>query len=187
MPMTAYHFGLHGFIGLLFKKWLDIPVLILANVIIDVEVLFHSKYIPGDPLTHWHYAHRVFYFHTLLIGGLVGLAFGLSLFPLKKLFGKIMEFFRLSYKPTLLKMGISGLLGAWLHVVVDGIYHRDVQMFWPNTNYNPLRNIISRQAVRIYCLYFWIAALGLYVIILLYSLRKRNNISAETRNGKETS
>lgn len=184
MPMTAYHFGLHGFIGLLFKKWLDVPVFVLANVIVDVEVLFRAEYI-GGPLTRWHYPHRVFHFHTLLIGGIVGLVFGLSLFPMRKVFGKIMNFFRLSYKPTLMKMGVSGLLGAWLHVIVDAIYHRDVQAFWPNKNYRLLWNRLTQPQVRIFCLYFWIAALVVYIIILLRSFNKRNNISAEIGNDKE--
>ena len=39
MPFTPYHFGPSGFFGLALKKWIDLPVFLLANVIIDVEVL----------------------------------------------------------------------------------------------------------------------------------------------------
>lgn len=38
MPITPYHFGPDGFVGLLFKRWLDPPVFVLANVVVDLEV-----------------------------------------------------------------------------------------------------------------------------------------------------
>ena len=40
MPVTPYHFGPNGLVGLLFKRWIDLPVVVLANVVIDMEVLF---------------------------------------------------------------------------------------------------------------------------------------------------
>ena len=39
MPFTPYPFGPSGFAGLVFGKWIDLPVIVLANVIVDVEVL----------------------------------------------------------------------------------------------------------------------------------------------------
>lgn len=172
MPFTPYHFGLHGFVGLVFKKWLDLPVLILANVIIDVEVLFSIEKYTGL-LTHWNFPHRVFHFHTLLVGGIVGMLFGLALFPLRGIFKKIMNLLQLSYSPTALKMAAAGLLGVWLHVLVDGIYHWDVQMFWPNKNARPLWNILSQSRVRQLCIAFWLAAAALYAVILAIKLRKK--------------
>jgi len=163
MPFTPYHFGPNGFVGLAFKKWLDLPVFILVNVIIDVEVLFNTGRFP----------HRVWHFHTLLVGGIVGAAFGLALFPFKNILQKIMSFLRLSYKPTALKMAVSGLLGAWFHVIIDGVYHWDVQMFWPNRHYRPLWNLLSQPQVRYICLAFAFAAVALYAILLALKLRKQ--------------
>ena len=39
MPFTPYHFGPSGFAGLLFRRWVNVPVFIAANVLIDIEVL----------------------------------------------------------------------------------------------------------------------------------------------------
>ena len=36
MPFTPYHFGSSGFVGLAFRKWLDVPIFVLANVIVGV-------------------------------------------------------------------------------------------------------------------------------------------------------
>ena len=74
MPYTPYHFGPNGLVGLLFRRWLDLPMLLLVNVIIDVEVLADNYFQPGWP------SHQFWHFHTLLIGGLVGAALGLIIY-----------------------------------------------------------------------------------------------------------
>ena len=68
MPFTPYHFGPSGFVGLVFRKWIDMPVFVLANVIVDVEVLAVGLFGLGWPI------HR--YCHTLLIGAVVGALWG---------------------------------------------------------------------------------------------------------------
>jgi len=90
MPFTPYHFGPSGFIGLLFRKWLDIPVFVLANVVVDVEVLVIASLKLGYPL------HR--YWHTPLIGGVVGALWGIAVFPLRTIFRRIMSAYRLNYE-----------------------------------------------------------------------------------------
>jgi membrane-bound metal-dependent hydrolase YbcI (DUF457 family) len=162
MPFTPYHFGPSGFVGLVFRKYLDLPVLLLANVILDIEVLiFH-----GWPV------HR--YAHTLLIGAGIGLLWGLLAYPLKGLFGKLMNLFRLPYKPRLWKMVVSGVLGVWFHVLIDSIYHFDVRLFWPHRA-KPLYNFLSQQQVKLVCVGFWCAAIILYVIIITRVQKSKKN------------
>jgi len=152
MPFTPYHFGPSGFVGLVFRKFIDLPVFVLANVIVDIEVLFYNRW----PV------HR--YAHTLLIGAGVGLLWGLLAYPLKGLFAKLMNLFRLPYEPSLRMMLLSGVLGVWFHVLIDSIYHYDVRLFWPYSA-RPLYNLLSRQQVKWACLGFWCAAIVLYLII----------------------
>jgi hypothetical protein len=152
MPFTPCHFGPSGFVGLVFRKYIDLPVFVLANVVVDVEVLF----APGS------FPHRYWHWHTLLIGAAVGVIWALAAYPLRGLFKKAMRFFRLTYETRLFKMVLSGVLGVWLHVLLDGLYHYDVQVFWPMRR-NPLRNIISRQSVVIICLCCFVPAIVMYV------------------------
>ncbi|MHC4271388.1 MAG: hypothetical protein ACYST2_03645 [Planctomycetota bacterium] len=162
MPFTPYHFGPSAFFGLVFRKYLDLPVLLLVNVIVDIEVLvFHS----------WP-VHR--YAHTLLIGAGVGLLWGLLAYPLKGLFGKLMNLFRLPYKARLWKMLISGILGVWIHVLIDSFCHWDIKLFWPNRA-RPLYDILSPQQVRGLCLTFWCVAIILYVIIITRVKKPKKN------------
>ncbi len=163
MPITPYHFGPSGFVGLVFRKWLDIPVFVLANVAIDVEVLVIVLFDLGWPI------HR--YCHTLLIGGLVGAAWGVAAYPLRPIFKMLMQLFRLPYQTSFLKMVISGILGAWLHILIDAFYHWDVRPFWPSRA-KPFYRLISQRQVEAVCLAFFVPAFIVYVIVVLSSIQK---------------
>jgi membrane-bound metal-dependent hydrolase YbcI (DUF457 family) len=164
MPFTPYHFGPSGFIGLTFRKWIDLPVFVLVNVIVDLEVLVINILGFGWPF------HR--YFHTLLIGAAAGILWALAAWPLRNIFKMIMQILRIPYKPNLWKMLVSGVLGMWLHVVIDSIYHWDVHVFWPDKG-RPLYRLITRQQLEALCLAFFIAAIVLWgLTAILYSKRK---------------
>ena len=158
MPFTPYHFGPSGFIGLVFRKWLDFPVFVLANVIVDVEVLVVILFNLGWPI------HR--YCHTLLIGAAVGALWGIAAYPLRNLFKKIMQLFHIPYKTSLPKMVISGVLGFWLHILIDGAYHFDVKILWPNKTVSLWKMIhkhVGKEQIETLCLIFFIAALVPYI------------------------
>lgn len=159
MPITPYHFGPSGFVGLVFRKWLDIPVFMLANIVVDIEVLFWE---------HWP-KHR--YVHTLLIGAAAGILWGVAAYPLRNFFKKIMRFFRLPYQTSFLKMLISGVLGIWFHLLIDAFYHWDVRLFWPS-RITPLYGLISKRQVEAVCLAFFIPAFIVYAIAVLSSIQK---------------
>jgi membrane-bound metal-dependent hydrolase YbcI (DUF457 family) len=154
MPFTPYHFGPSGFIGLIFRKWIDLPVFVLANVIVDIEVLF------ADSWPKHKYA------HTLLIGTAVGVVWALAAYPLRPFFKKVMQIIRIPYKTGFWKMIISGILGVWLHVLTDGIYHWDVQMFWPGKS-KLLWRLLSQGQVKAICIAFFVTAVIVYATTVL--------------------
>ncbi|MHC4641289.1 MAG: hypothetical protein ACYS32_06565, partial [Planctomycetota bacterium] len=78
MPFTPYHFGPSGLIGLALRKWIDIPVFVLANVIVDIEVLIMVLLDVRYPI------HR--YTHTLLLGAAAGIIWALAAWPLRTVF-----------------------------------------------------------------------------------------------------
>ena len=159
MPFTPYHFGPSGFIGLTFRKWIDIPVFVLANVIVDIEVLVILLFNLG-----WS-RHR--YCHTLLVGAAVGVLWGVAAYPLRHLFKKIMQLFRMPYKGDLRRMVVSGVLGVWLHVLIDATYHSDIKIFWPNKTISlwpVLYRHVSAEQIETICVAFFIAAVVPYAI-----------------------
>lgn len=175
MPFTPYHFGPSGFIGLALRKWIDVPVFLLANVIVDIEVLIISQLRLGYPI------HR--YTHTLLLGTAAGIIWALAAWPLRNIFKKIMQILRIPYKPVFGKMLVSGILGIWLHVVIDAIYHQDVCLFWPNRRIRPLYALVSKRQVEVICLVFLLAAVIPYVIAVL-SYSKSKKLKEDASNGK---
>jgi len=173
MPYTPFHFGPSGFIALTFRKWLDVPVFVLANVIVDIEVLVIILLGIGWPM------HR--YCHTLLIGAAVGIVWGLAAYLLRNFFKKIMKIFHISYKTGFWKMLVSGVLGAWFHVVIDAVYHRDMRMFWPS-NAIPLYGLLTQPQVNIICTIFFIPAIILYILAVIAFVKKNR---AETKTGEK--
>jgi membrane-bound metal-dependent hydrolase YbcI (DUF457 family) len=161
MPFTPYHFGPSGFIGLAFRKWIDIPVFVLSNVIVDVEVLIMVLLDVRYPI------HR--YTHTLLLGTVAGIIWVLVAWPLRNVFKKIMRLLRIPYKTSIWKMLVSGILGVWLHVIIDSIYHPDVRLFWPNRRIRVLYKLLTKSQVKAICIIFLIAALILYILAVIQS------------------
>jgi membrane-bound metal-dependent hydrolase YbcI (DUF457 family) len=166
MPITPYHFGPSVFVGLALRKWLDIPVFVLANIIVDIEVLVIGLLGLGWP------THR--YSHTLLIGAVVGVIWAVVAYRLRHFFKKIMQMLRIPYQTSFWKMVVSGALGVWLHVVIDAIYHWDVQIFWPSKA-KPLWRLISQEQIEIVCIGFLVAAAIAYAFAVA-SYVKQNKV-----------
>jgi len=162
MPVTPYHFGPSGLIGYVFRKWIDFPVFVLANVVVDFEVLIVAYFNLGRP------CHR--FAHTFIAGAAVGIAWGIIAYFILPALKWSMKKMRISYQTNFLKMVISGILGVWLHVFIDAIYHFDVKPFWPMRR-NPLWRLLSQSQVR------WICVICLLVFLLLYVLSLKKQLS----------
>lgn len=170
MPFTPYHFGPSAFFGLVLRKWLDIPVFVLANVIVDIEVLVIYLFRLGYPV------HR--YCHTLLIGSALGLLWGASAYPLRHIFKRLMQIIRIPYQTGFLKMLISGVLGVWFHVLIDSIYHYDVRIFWPAKSiwwWRIMHRRLNEEQIKTICLVFLLAAVVPY-LLAVRSFLKDNKI-----------
>jgi membrane-bound metal-dependent hydrolase YbcI (DUF457 family) len=153
MPFTPFHFGPSALIGLPLKRWIDIPVFVLANVVIDFEPLAVMFFQPNYPLHG--------YFHTFLIGGMLGILWGLIAYPLKPVWRFFMGIFGLSYQPTLTKMMISGILGIWLHVFIDSFLYPEMNPFFPIRG-NPLQITFHYSRVYSVCEALLIVAVVIY-------------------------
>jgi len=177
MPFTPYHFGPSGFVGLVFRKWIDVPVFVLANVIVDIEVLIIMLFNLGWP------RHR--YCHTFLIGAAVGALWGLAAWPLRNMFKKIMQLFRIPYKTSLSKMLISGILGFWFHILIDGAYHFDVNILWPNKKisiWKMIHNHLGKEQIETICLIFFLAAVIPYMFaVISFSKNRRIQNKPESK------
>ena len=166
MPFTPYHFGPHSCVALSLRKYIDFPVFILANVAVDLEPLAVILFTLDYPLHG--------YFHTFLIGGMIGIIWAVIAYFLKNILEEIMNALRLSYKTSFAKMVVSGILGVWLHVLFDAPIYEDIRPFYPSES-NPLYGILSSQTLYTICSICFIPALILYIFGVLAFLGKRKS------------
>lgn len=168
MPFTPFHFGLHTCVALPLQRYIDVPLFVGANVAIDIEPLLVMVYGFDYPLHG--------YCHTFLFGSLVGLLLGPIAFPFRKRIGRVMSQLRLPYSTNLLKMAISGILGAWMHILFDMPLYQDIKPFYP-LSANPLYDIVSAKAVYGTCALLFLPALVIYLYMVFVRRIRTETIS----------
>ena len=164
MPFTPFHFGPHACVSLPFYRYLDIPIFMGANVALDIEPLIVMHFNLDYPFHG--------YCHTLLFGGLIGLLLATVAFPFRHFIKKIMNSLRLAYTPTYAKMGLAGVLGAWLHVLFDAPLYNEMMPFYPLQD-NFLFAVVSHRGVYRLCAACFAPALLLYLYIAFISKRRK--------------
>lgn len=173
LPFTPYHFGPAGLLALPLYKRLDLPVFLLANVAVDVEVLVDMIFYPGLPV------HK--FFHTLIGAVVVGFALAFLAYPFRKLLRILMSIFKLNYQPTFSKMLIGAVLGSIFHVIIDAFCWYDVALLWPWKKFNRTYRILgenSASKVQFICVVCFAAAVILYLLILLKNRNSKNEKTA---------
>jgi len=172
MPFTPFHFGPSALVSLPLQKYIDVPVFVLANVVIDFEplvvIVFDLEY-----RGHEH-------FHNFLVGALVGILWGVIAYFGRGILKRIMRMLRLPYTTNFRKMLISAVLGVWFHVIVDSIGYRDVKPFYP-LDFNPMIGIMSRSMVYLICMLSFIPAIMMVYVIRVLSHRRFLHKSRERK------
>lgn len=163
MPFTPYHFGPSACIALPLRRYIDIPVFILANVAVDLEPLAVILFGLNYPLHG--------YFHTFLVGTAIALAWGLITYSGKSILQWLMKLFHISYETNFRKMLLSAILGIWFHILLDGQLYTDIQPFWPLKT-NPMYGLLSYNTIYLICKISFLPAIVLYIIAVASYIRK---------------
>lgn len=131
MPLTPFHVTPNALVGSSLHRYLDMPALLLVNLAIDLEPLLIFLLGLNTPL------HA--YAHTLLGGAVVGVVFGWVWWHAVRGLERLR---RVRYPLTFRAAVISGVIGAWLHVLIDAIMHKDMRPFFPS-DANQLYQLVS--------------------------------------------
>jgi membrane-bound metal-dependent hydrolase YbcI (DUF457 family) len=154
MPFTPFHFGPGLLIKSLTGRLFWLTSFVVANVLIDVEVLYYL-WMRSRPF------HR--YAHSYLGGMVAGQLAGAGTYAAAILIARVWPG-RWSFLPagkssksTLLFQSIAaGLAGGISHIFLDSLVHAEIQPFWPFATGNEFAGLISARAV-----YLGLALLGL--------------------------
>src|SRR5262245_41990784 len=155
MPFTPYHFGP----GLAFHaaapRRIDFFAFCAANVLTDVEPLVHM--LRGE-----HPAHGLFH-------GCSGATITAAVTAIAFLAARRARPERFRWlAPGTPPVALGAVLGAWSHVVLDGIMHTSVRPFTPFSDARPFYVPGSGDAVRAVCVAAAIA--GALALVLRRSL-----------------
>jgi hypothetical protein len=157
MPFTPFHFGAHLCVAMPFRRKLDIPAFLLANIIVDIEplivMIFNLKY----PLHG--------YAHTFAAGIILSPTLGMVVYLLRKPLNNMMGILRMSYIPSVRGSIISAFLGHCLHILFDAPIYHDIRPCYP-LNSNPLYGVISTMNMYLICSVLFIPAIFLYLVII---------------------
>jgi membrane-bound metal-dependent hydrolase YbcI (DUF457 family) len=158
MPFTPFHFGP----GLAFKslapRHFSLTSFTLTNVLMDLEPLYRL-YQDSYPLHG--------YTHTLAGAFIIGTGAGLLAKPSTNLAWRTYSW--LTKEPTesvvssYRALMISAYIGAFSHVLLDGIMHEDMRPFFPLTDANPLLHHAWLYPLHFACVLAGLFGMALYL------------------------
>ncbi len=130
MPLPHYHVGPGLLLASVLGRRVDLPVLVTASLVVDLEVPVYALLELGLGAPR--------YGHTLFVSTGVGLAWALVTWPLQPWFERVMRHVDAGHRRSLGRALASGVLGAWTHVLLDGSYRLGAGLLWPSALRNPL-------------------------------------------------
>ncbi|CEG12741.1 conserved membrane hypothetical protein [groundwater metagenome] len=160
MPLTPFHIGIGLALGMLLFRHINLPAILLASVIVDIEPIY--CYFIGNCQLHG-------FSHTFIGGTLFAIAVIAVIFTLRAYFIKISKIFMVEQNYSLNSIVIASFVGVYAHLILDSFMHSDMDPFWPIEG-NPLLGIISNS------LSFDICIAGFFVGIAIYLFRLLNYI-----------
>lgn len=129
MPFTPFHFGPGILFGILLLRHLDLPALLVASVVVDLEPLIVITTGANYPLHG--------FFHTFLGGTLVAAVLSLAMYRLSGCTSIIARAFGIRQTPSPRSVAAASFLGVYSHLLLDAPLYGDIKPFFPITS-NPL-------------------------------------------------
>jgi len=162
MPFTPFHLGPVFVFGLLLRKWLHLPTLLVASVAVDIEPLLVLVLKLDYPLHS--------YLHTFLVAIPYGVAIGYAMTYLEKLFNPLYKALLLEESKSIGKKPflIASLIGTVSHILLDSPLYEDIYPLYP-LKANPLYN--PSLTLPIYHFSMWTLLIGALLYLSLWIVK----------------
>jgi len=122
VPFTPFHLGPALLFGLSLSAVFDLPTLLVASVIPDVEPFYVMYFdFSGYPLHG--------FFHSYLGSSILAVLVAVVVYPLRNLFSRIMAVFRISQKSSFKKILFTSFVGVYSHVFLDSFLYEEMSPF----------------------------------------------------------
>jgi len=166
MPFTALHIGPALLVALLVYPLLDIPSLLVASIVIDLEPLLVILLSLPQPL-HGPY-------HSLTVSIPIGLAVAVAMYLMRGFTSRYLERLGLPQSDDVRGYLAASLIGVWGHVLLDSFLYSEMSLIYP-WQWNPLLGLVSYGTIFNVCLISFPLALIVYLL--------RVTLMAWVRNG----
>ena len=157
MPFTPFHLGSALLFGLVFSSAFDLPMLLVASVVLDVEpfciLLFNlPRSLHG-------------FFHSYVGSSILAVLVAVVVYSLRNILTKIMLKFKISQKSSFQKILFTSLIGAYSHVFLDSLLYREMNPLYPLQG-NPFVGVASAHVA--YTVIYGFCGLSFILSIILY-------------------
>lgn len=163
MPFTPFHFGPALLIGMLLFPIFDLPALLIASVIPDLEPLFILTFHLSLPLHG--------FFHSYLGASILGILTAIIVYYLHGFLRKIMALFMLEQKSSFKRILYTSLFGVYSHIFLDSFLYGEMNPFYPLDG-NPFLGLVSINGIYWFCIISFLLGLALYAYRLFVAFRK---------------
>lgn len=175
MPFTTYHLAVGLLVGLLLRRWVHWPTLLITTtVLVDVEPLLVMLGLVDGRLHG--------YTHNFLVGLVLGFVSGVFMYFLDGVLVWLRDLYKAFYlsgsSGGLAGYILAGILGWQLHVLMDAPMHRDMTPLEPLVPGNLLLAPYDIFIYTIHPLYFMLLLVGLgsYLAYFLWSSTRDNGL-----------
>jgi len=162
LPFAPFHLGPALLLGLALSFAFDLPTLLIASTIPDLEPLAALYlHISGYPLHG--------FFHSYLGSSILVVLTVLIAYSLRDVFSSIMIAFQVrSKKPSFDKILFTSFLGVYSHVFLDSFLYSEMMPFYPLQG-NPLIDALS--AYGSYRVIYGLCGVAFLLAIVVYVCR----------------
>ncbi|ODS35633.1 MAG: hypothetical protein A7316_00730 [Candidatus Altiarchaeales archaeon WOR_SM1_86-2] len=138
MPFTPFHLGPGIALGIIFKRWINIPAILLASIIVDVRTIY--CFFIGNCQLHG-------FFHTFAGSTILGLLVIALIWIFRIHLSKISKILKIEQDYSLQSITTGALIGAWVHIILDAFLYPEIHPFWPVEGNTLLLGVLSSSTV----------------------------------------
>ncbi|MCD4740633.1 metal-dependent hydrolase [archaeon] len=163
MPFTPFHLGPGFALGMIFKRWINLPAILIASIFVDIRATY--CFFTGCTPLHGP-------LHTLLGATLVSLLVIAGVYALRSQLKRVSSFLKIEQDYSLQSISVGALVGVWVHIALDAFLYSELALFWPFPG-NPLAGMVGSGAVYGFCVFGFVVggviyAYGVYKKVKLW-------------------
>ena len=164
MPFTPFHLGPAVLVGFILLGYLDLPTLIVASVLVDLEPLAVLVFGLPYPLHG--------FFHSFMGASAAAALLAVVMLRVRGFLEPVYLFLRLDGDRRPRRFLVAALLGTWSHVLLDSPLYWDIRPFYPFGE-NPFLGVDLYLGLGVYrfCFLSGVAGVALFVARYLWARR----------------